>query len=183
MYQHVSSAFERLTTEDVVRALAHVESEPARLMGRVKIAGQEEMFLTPLMNLYAPEACALAKRKKWRVDYGRLITLAHFTLYEYVKPPRCIKCKGVGVLRYRQFASARGKKNDPKEPPVCPRCKGSTFEPLRNADYARALRISEVSFKTNDWLAKQKEIRTILDWWLIDCISGVLDFMDPDDNA
>jgi hypothetical protein len=71
----------------------------------------------------------------------------------------------------------------PDDPLICPRCKGSTFEPLRNADYARALRISEVSFKTNDWRAKQKEIRFILDGWLYTCIVEMLDFIDPLDGA
>jgi len=180
-YQQAAVAFERLTMEDVILALAHVEEEGPRLLGRVKYA-QQEVFLTPLMNLYWPEAYDVAKRKKWRVDPDKLRTLAFFTLYEYIKPPRCKQCKGRGSMRQRLFA-VKGKKTDPNDPLVCPRCKGSTYEPLRDADYARSLRMDESSWNKNNWRGKQREIRSVLDGWEIACLSEMFDFINPEDDA
>lgn len=186
-YQHMGVAFEHLTTEDVVRALAHVTEEGPRLLGRVKFA-QQDVFLTPLMNLYWPEALDIAKRHKWidgnrRVNPERFRALAFYTLHEYVQPPRCKKCKGRGTMRQRLF-SVKGHKTDPATDPLqCPHCKGTTYEPLPDASYARAVGISDQSWNENNWRGKQREIRTVLDGWEIACLSEMVDFLDPDYGA
>lgn len=178
-YQHMGVAFEHLTTEDVVRALAHVKEKGPSLLGRVKYAQQFD-FLTPLMNLYWPEAYDIAKHRKWRTDPARLRTLAFYTLHEYVRPPRCKQCKGRGTMRQRLF-SVKGHKTDPATDPLqCPHCKGTTHEPLPDASYARAVGISDQSWNENNWRGKQREIRTVLDGWEIDCLSQMIDFLDPD---
>ena len=77
----------------------------------------------------------------------------------------------------------KGEESNPDDPLTCPRCKGSTFEPIRNADYARALKMSEVAWKENNWLGKQREIRAPLEGWEITCLAEMLDFIDPQDGA
>lgn len=150
--------FGALSTIDVAHALAKVDGEGARLIGRVLYA-QQDARMFDLMKVLYNKLAAEAHYKRWK-NTTPLWKAAGVAVDLYCYPERCIQCQGIGERRWGARVV------------VCSRCKGNTWEPLRDARFAKKLGVSAAAFNTT-WSKRLRFAYDLLAEMDRDCIKGL----------
>ena len=149
--------FMALSQIDVAHGLGKVRGRGPRLLGRVMYA--EQMEFAPALEYHLLARLKIAaKLENWH-NIAHLPSVAKVSTQLYTKPKRCGKCKGRGS---RQWAA---------RVIVCPRCCGSSWEPIHNSDLAEAIGVSHSAY-TRIWSKRMGLALDILAGWDRRCING-----------
>lgn len=99
---------DRLSDQDIAHAMAHIWHPGARLLGRVKWAGNDKLSLK-LLSMVVTECNHLVVEQGWgQVNQAELIRVCKLAVNETVLPKLCPTCRGLG-----QFVVSQGKVGRP----------------------------------------------------------------------
>lgn len=128
--------FGAISQIDIAHAIAHVPDEGARLLVRVRYAEQPE-FRQELILHVTERLIRRASQQKWR-NRKPLPQLAAVAVDTFTRPRRCSACRGIGerMWGHRKI--------------VCQQCGGSTWNPYRPSELARAMGVSWHAWE-NTW--------------------------------
>lgn len=164
-----------ITPEDVALALAWVASPSARLLGRVKYAGQER-FAGALVAGVVARLEAVAEREGWgrdQIDSFELLHVAKLAVQEFCEPRVCRRCGGRG-FRLGVYDAETGRwrfggftqqtlPGSHYERVNCPACEGLGAFPWLEAQRARLARLGRWRWRSV-WAGRYREaVLPILD--------------------
>ena len=159
--------FEHITDQDISFALSFVPGDGPRLLGRIKYADQTAFLASLEYNLYK-ELKHRARLEKWR-NLRPLRALSRLAVSVYTSPKRCKRCRGIGEKKWGAKII------------VCPRCEGSTWEPIFSVDFADAIGVSDTRWPT--WRKRLGTALDILAGWDDLCIRGFSKALKKFDKA
>ena len=144
-----------LTASDVAAACAQIKSDGARLLGRVKWAGQESLTEVLVQHL---KLDMLLKYPHWITEQAELEKVCHLAVKEIVTPPLCHECGGRGekmVAPGRKRGRPGKGKKVLKE--ICAVCGGSGIRQRRQFSLSTAAKIGRRRWNST-WAGRYKDV-------------------------
>jgi hypothetical protein len=152
--------FNALRASDIAQALALVKNTHARLLMRIKYAGEdrtddfETQFLSALERGMLGHIVELAAPKRWKVPRENFLRdLGRLALAEHIAPKLCPKCQGRGAVMLRRQLKK-----------VCDRCNGGGRVTISDAERARLLGVSKEAWHQS-WRERYRAVAGVLDYF------------------
>jgi hypothetical protein len=124
-------ASERLTRAELAGLLSGLGNAAMNLaFAKYGLDDQAERLLIAHVRVWA---AGVAVQQAWHIVRGRptVVNLSALVVFETVRPNRCCKCSGRGVVTFR----------------VCPGCSGSGFKALSGRKIADAIGVDQCSYR------------------------------------